>query len=68
MLFGGLRRDVYHLHRHPRRDGSRSRTEWVAAVDDIENYGAFSSDGSCWAIYHGTIRAVARKPESGGGV
>lgn len=34
----------------------------LATADDIENYGVFSSHPSCWAIYHGTIRAVGRRP------
>src|SRR5262245_32992149 len=36
-------------------------TGWTTP-QDIENYGRFSSEASCWAIYHGTIRAAARKP------
>ena len=34
----------------------------MATAEDIDNYGIFSADPSCWAIYHGTVRATARKP------
>ena len=37
----------------------------LATDADIENYGAFSSHPSSWAIYHGTVRGSARKPGSG---
>lgn len=33
----------------------------LATGEDIDNYDAFSADPSCWAIYHGTVRAAARK-------
>lgn len=33
----------------------------LLSAGDMENYGAFSSDPSCWAIYHGTVRGAARK-------
>jgi len=33
-----------------------------ASEVDIDHYGHFAVDPSCWAIHHGTVRAVARKP------
>ena len=37
----------------------------LATAADIDNYTAFSSHPSSWAIYHGTVRATAKKPGSG---
>jgi SAM-dependent methyltransferase len=33
-----------------------------ATDEDIRRYGSFTADRSCWATYHGTIRAIGRKP------
>lgn len=33
-----------------------------ARPEDILRYGSFANDASCWATYHATIRAIARKP------
>ena len=40
----------------------------LATERDIELYGAFTTDRTCWATYHATIRATGRKPERGGAV
>jgi SAM-dependent methyltransferase len=34
-----------------------------ATAQDIERYVRFAADPACWATYHATIRAVARKPQ-----
>jgi len=34
----------------------------LATDEDIEGYGAFSADPTCWATYHATISAAGRKP------
>jgi SAM-dependent methyltransferase len=39
-----------------------------ATEQDIERYGAFAADPSCWAIYHGTVRATGTKPRAAGAV
>jgi SAM-dependent methyltransferase len=36
----------------------------LATESDIERYGAFTAERSCWAIYHGTFRAIGTKPRS----
>jgi hypothetical protein len=33
-----------------------------ATDQGVEQYGAFTADPSCWATYHGTVRAIGRKP------
>jgi len=38
----------------------------LATQEDIETYGRFASDPTCWATYHATIRGLARKARSGG--
>jgi SAM-dependent methyltransferase len=34
----------------------------LVTEEDIERYGAFAADPTCWATYHATIRAAGRKP------
>jgi ubiquinone/menaquinone biosynthesis C-methylase UbiE len=34
----------------------------LATEEDIEHYGTFAADPTCWATYHATIRATAQKP------
>jgi SAM-dependent methyltransferase len=38
----------------------------LATDEDIGRYGTFTADPSCWATYHGTIRAIGTKPYVGG--
>jgi SAM-dependent methyltransferase len=33
-----------------------------ATEGDVERYGTFAADPTCWATYHATIRAAGRKP------
>jgi SAM-dependent methyltransferase len=40
----------------------------LATGEDIRRYGDFTTDRSCWATYHGTIRAIGRKPLGRGAV
>ncbi|MBI1918847.1 MAG: class I SAM-dependent methyltransferase [Planctomycetes bacterium] len=40
----------------------------LATEEDIERYGTFAADPTCWATYHATISAVGRKPMKGGRV
>lgn len=37
----------------------------LASETDIELYGAFTADRSCWATSHGTVRATGMKPHDG---
>lgn len=37
----------------------------IATQEDIELYGRFAADPTCWATYHATIRGLARKAEEG---
>jgi SAM-dependent methyltransferase len=34
----------------------------LATEGDVERYGTFAADPTCWATYHATIRAAGRKP------
>ena len=36
----------------------------LATAEDIEQYGRFAADPTCWATYYGTIRVAGRKPAS----
>jgi len=40
----------------------------LATAEDIECYRAFAADEKCWAIYHGTVRALGTKRVSDGAV
>jgi SAM-dependent methyltransferase len=37
----------------------------LATQEDIDLYGTFTADPTCWATYHATISAVGRKPKRG---
>lgn len=34
----------------------------LVTPEDLDGYAQFSADPTCWAIYHGTVRATGRKP------
>jgi ubiquinone/menaquinone biosynthesis C-methylase UbiE len=36
----------------------------LATAEQIAGYGAFTADPGCWATYHATIRAAARRPRN----